>query len=100
MSITDPNRPLPGEIEPWRCDSCEQLMFNVDGAGLPIPGAPMPHFWDTTHRMVCTVCYDMAIAAFVLPHFRAAHDEWKQEEAKNKERKDRLSGKRDYFTGA
>lgn len=90
---------LTGEIEPWRCDSCEQLMFNVDEAGLPISGAPMPHFWDVQHPQVCSVCYDMAMAAFEYPFFRAAHDAWRQEEANYKERKERLTGKRDYFTG-
>lgn len=99
MEPIPPERQLTGFIEPWRCDSCHHLMYNCDIEGHPVSGAPMPHFWDIAHPKVCTVCYTMALTINDIEHFKKAHQEWRLEEARNKDAKGRQTGKRDYLTG-
>lgn len=49
--------------EPWRCDSCGLLVFNIDSSGYPAPGAPSSYFGGeyggTRYEKVCTACYQM-----------------------------------------
>ena len=44
--------------EPWRCDHCQQLMYNVRD-GKPTAGAPDPKFLDDIHKNVCTLCFEL-----------------------------------------
>jgi len=47
-------------IDAWRCTGpCKGLMYNVDEAGKPIPGAPRAYYVDETYPRLCNVCYDM-----------------------------------------
>lgn len=58
-----PDRPLTGEIEPWRCTGCDTLMYNLDEEGKPAPGAPTPRWWSMEHPKLCSLCYEMEMAA-------------------------------------
>lgn len=84
--------------EPWRCTSCGELMFNCDAQG-PAAGAPMPHFWSLEHNEVCSVCYAMVLLLATNDYWKALHEADREEAARRKDQNERLSGKRDYFTG-
>ena len=102
MSLTFPGESgfTSGVPEAWRCDACGQLIYNRDAKGYPAPGAPMPHFWSMSKRAVCTVCFDMALLLHEKEYWKKLHADWRLEEARAKDAKDRQTGKRDYFTGA
>lgn len=101
LPIIPPERQLQGGVgEAWRCDVCEQLIYNVDAKGYPAPGAPMPKFWSVSKPAVCTVCYQMVTPLATHEYWVALHREWRDEEKRAKENKDRLTGRRDYLTGA
>jgi len=65
--------------EPWRCESCGELMYNRDANGYPCPGAPMPHFWDIEHTQVCSACYAMVIPLSGKDYWRALHEQDREE---------------------
>lgn len=94
--------PVLSADEAWRCDACEHLIYNVDAKGYPAAGAPMPKFWSISKSKVCTACYEMAMALHNRPgqYWEKLHNDWRLEEARLKDAKDRQTGKRDYFTGA
>lgn len=88
-----------GAPEAWRCDACGSLIYNVDEQGYPAAGAPMPHYWNVSKPAVCAVCYALGNNLATNEYWVALHREWRQEEANAKQNKDKLTGKRDYFTG-
>lgn len=91
-----------GVPEAWRCDVCEQLIYNVDARGYLAPGAPMPKYWSVSKPAVCTACYQMATVLHEADHneyWKKLHAEWRLEEARAKDAKERQTGERDYFTG-
>lgn len=49
--------------EPWRCDSCGALIYNLDSRSNPAPGAPSSYFGGDyggkRYEQVCTLCYQM-----------------------------------------
>lgn len=49
--------------EPWYCQGCKHLVYNLDESGYPTEGAPAPHFWSTTYQKLCRTCYQMAVMA-------------------------------------
>lgn len=49
---------LNGDTEPWRCDHCQKLIYNVEN-GYPAPGAPAPRYLDSDHKNLCEVCFAM-----------------------------------------
>lgn len=89
---------LPEREDAWRCTSCGQLMYNR-AKGYPGPGAPMPHFWSLEHNEVCSVCYAMVLPLATNEYWKALHNEDCEEQAKRKEQNDRLTGRKDYFSG-
>lgn len=98
---------LPGESgftsgvpEAWRCDACGHLIYNVDAKGYPAPGGPMPHYWSVSKPAVCTACFQMGDNLASNAYWVALHREWREEEKRTKDNKDKLTGRRDYLTGA
>lgn len=70
-------------IEPWRCGSCDEFMFNRDQDGYPSPGAPIGlsvKIDDQDYR-VCLVCAEMYIVVLKSGHFREQHSLWLKEAA-------------------
>lgn len=94
----DPSHPRIGETEPWECDSCHQLIYNIDAGGYPAPGAPMSRFWSPAYRRVCNVCFSMALEINT-PYMCQVSEQEREADAKYKDKIERLNGKRDYFTG-
>lgn len=90
-------RPEPSE--PWTCTSCGHLMYNLDAEGYPAPGAPLPRFWDTEHTRVCLACYGMVLPLATQEYWKALHAADKEAMARRKDDNDRLTGRKDYFTG-
>jgi hypothetical protein len=72
---TDPNLMLPGEIEPWRCESCGALIHNVDESGYPRAGATQPKFFDERYKSVCTACFEMVSVIRNSTYWRAVQDQ-------------------------
>lgn len=49
-------------IESWKCQLCNELMYNVewrDGKKYPAPGAPAANFISPELYRVCDVCFFM-----------------------------------------
>lgn len=86
--------------EPWNCNSCGELMYNLGPDGYPAAGAPMPHFWSLEHSKVCSACYSMALTIGTSKYWKDLHAADRDAQARRKYQNDRLTGKRDYFTGA
>jgi len=84
--------------EPWRCTSCGELMYNLDAKGYPRSGAPMPHFWSLEHNEVCSACYFMVLPLATNEYWKALHAAYEEAEQQRKDKNDRLTGRRDYFT--
>jgi len=74
-------------VEPWRCDSCKELMYNKNADGYPAPGAPigLNITVDGKEQRVCLMCAEMYIAVLKNDYFVERHKEWvKEQEHKNK----------------
>src|SRR5690348_7625339 len=95
-----PDHQLTGEIEPWRCCCCKALIYNLDKKGYPAPGAPTPKFWSTRLRAVCSMCYGMMMYIHDNTFLRNEQEKWEAEEARRAENTKKLTGERDYLTGA
>jgi hypothetical protein len=61
------------KAEPWRCDGCHRLMYNLDPSGKPARGAPLPNYLDEEHPKVCSLCYQTH-TIFSSPYWRAKID--------------------------
>lgn len=81
-------RQLPGHVErePWRCQQCNALIYNLDSDGHPAPGAPLPKYGGPDHPEICTLCFQMnsVIESSLFPdinvhpvYWKALHDRWK-----------------------
>jgi hypothetical protein len=60
--IDDPKIKVTVEIEPWHCDACCSLIYNLDANGHPTPGAPDPKYFDVTWQHLCTACFELVSA--------------------------------------
>jgi hypothetical protein len=78
--------PDPADVvrEPWRCQGCRSLMYNIDRKGYPAPGAPTPKFFDPDYSDVCWMCFIMLCNIRESQYLRVAHQRWQaaQERAK------------------
>ena len=63
--------------EPWRCDHCQQLMYNVRN-GNPTAGAPDPKFLDDIHKNVCTLCFELGSVIRNSFYWKALADAYRQ----------------------
>lgn len=79
--------------EPWRCASCEKLIYNLDGNGRPAPGAPLPKYGGPDHKEVCSVCFQMKLTLDSSIYWKSLHDVWKS----NQKGSDKLRPGNDYF---
>jgi hypothetical protein len=70
--IDDPITPR----EPWRCQSCNALMYNLNENGHPTEGAPFPKFFSNVLKELCTMCHSMLI---IIDNFywKNLHNDWK-----------------------
>lgn len=82
-------------LEPWRCESCNELIYNKDGDGYPTPGAPIGIAvkLDKQMKRICLVCAEMYIVILKSPYMLKQHKEWVEE---NKH-KDKLRFGRNYL---
>lgn len=82
--ITEPNRLPDGHREPWRCKSCNLLVYNlIDGD--PAPGAPIPRYHSREYEEVCAVCHAMANnPRFESSYWKELHAEWKKHQTRVK----------------
>lgn len=65
-------------IEPWRCDNCGYLMYNIDKNGYPAPGAPIGMKIKGESTRVCSLCCDMYVTVLKSNHFKEQHKSWLQ----------------------
>ena len=101
MFPATPSQPeLTGEIEPWRCCACRALIYNRDKKGYPAPGAPTPKFWSMRLRAICTTCHQMIMTIHENTFLPNAQEKWEAEESRRAENTKKLTGERDYLTGA
>lgn len=92
-----PEKPLSA----WRCNHCQELMYNTDNRGRPAPGAPTPNFYNKDYQKVCFLCFCIGHnERFSNSYWLTLHYEWKREQEKKKTNNDKLSGNTDYLTGA
>lgn len=69
-------------IEPWRCGSCSNLMYNRDEYGYPTLGAPIGisvKLNETESLRVCLVCAEMYIVVLKSQYLREEHQKWVEE---------------------
>lgn len=74
-------------IEPWRCEECNQLMYNVNYYGYPAPGAPVGYQIKPYGKpmRVCSLCVQMYINIHESDYLKKEHNSWMKEQAnKNK----------------
>lgn len=85
-------------VEPWRCNTCNLLVYNLDDNGYPTEGAPMGHYADIDHQNVCSVCYFMITNPALADsnYWRGIRAAEYDKRIKDK----RLKPGSDYFTGA
>lgn len=74
VPITDPT--LSQEI--WRCRYCQTLMYNLDDAGNPAPGAPIPRYGGLEYPELCTVCFGMLSTINNKLYWTSLHNAWKE----------------------
>jgi hypothetical protein len=109
MARTDhpPLPPVPaGELDDaWRCSECGLFVFNTDGNGHPLPGAPQPsRFYNEVTGIaewLCSLCEGTKNnEGLNSPYWKKLHEKWVEREKKRRENNSRLTGDKDYFTGA
>jgi hypothetical protein len=68
------SEPEAGVGDAWRCDGCNQLIYNVsleNGHAYPRVGAPFPAYLNLTYKKVCAVCLLMYNTINDSNYFRA-----------------------------
>lgn len=61
-------------IEPWRCEFCQRLIYNLDEDGYPAPGAPEAYFFSLEYARICSVCHAMASVLMISPYWKKLPD--------------------------
>lgn len=83
----------------WRCSFCNELIYNRDAAGNPTEGAPIPHFVSQKHKEVCTTCFQLS-SIRDNDYWRDVERDIRTARERKAEKIKKLSGDKDYFTGA
>lgn len=86
--------------DPWRCDACQGLIYNLDRDGRPTVGAPGSQWGNIKYQRVCSACKAMLTPIENSDYWRSIQREWELLQEKRRKDNDGLSGKTDYFTGA
>lgn len=87
--IADKNR------EPWRCNCCGLLVYNLDKKGHPAPGAPATKYASAEYPKVCQTCWDLKMVIDLRPgmYWSDLHRAWLAKQKNNT----KLKPGNDYF---
>lgn len=84
--------------KPWRCSYCDLLVYSLKD-GYPVKGAPQPRYYTVSYPSLCALCRGLVDnGRFCLAYWTDLHQEWKRDQEKRKDKKDGLTGRKDYFT--
>ena len=67
--------------EPWRCDNCNALMYNLevlDGRLYPAPGAPEGKYLNTKYPRVCSLCFELHHNLIENRYWMKLHTDWEE----------------------
>ncbi len=76
-------------LEPWRCFSCNDLMYNTDSKGYPTPGAPLGVGVEIedTQRRLCMVCAQLCVIVLNNKYFVGLIKDFQKEQDHKKKLK-------------
>jgi len=66
------------ERDAWKCDLCEGYIYNLDAAGRPAPGAPMPLvLYEGKVRHACHTCFELVKTLESSAYMKKLHEEFR-----------------------